>query len=162
LPREGAPDADEGAGREVSTSQENILLLVTSDPTTAMLIRRARRVADFLHAGCLAVYIHRQENFHEVPEAERDAVERHLNFARNLRIETRTLPGEDVAETLLEFARRNGVTQIFLSRALLQSRGSFARRDLVRQIIRRALDLQITVVATRHGNGSEQADHPLP
>jgi two-component system, OmpR family, sensor histidine kinase KdpD len=159
-PETDAQAADAGAGRESSASQENILLLVTSDPTTAMLIRRARRVADYLHAGCLALYIHRQENFHEVPEAERDAVERHLNFARNLRIETRTLPGEDVAETLLEFARRNGVTQIFLSRALLQSRASFARRDLVRQIIRRALDLQITVVAARHGNGAEAADHP--
>ncbi len=159
-PEEPSPAADSSTGREPSPSQENILLLVTSDPTSAMLIRRARRVADYLHAGCLALYIHRQENFNEVPDTERQAVERHLNFARNLRIETRTLPGEQVAKALIEFARRNAVTQIYLSRALLRSRSSFRRRDLVREIIRRAHDMQITVVATRHGNGSEEAAHP--
>ena len=43
-------------------------------------------------------------------------MERHLNFARNLHIETRILEGDDVASTLVDFGRRNQVTQIFLTR----------------------------------------------
>ena len=37
--------------------QESILFLVTEDPATAALIRRAKRVADYLDAECYAVYL---------------------------------------------------------------------------------------------------------
>ncbi|MBI3405434.1 MAG: histidine kinase [Acidobacteria bacterium] len=138
-----------------SSERENLLVFVTLDPSTAMLIRRARRVADYLHAGCLALYVHQEHQFHEVPESEREAVERHLNFARNLRIETRILQGHDAATTLVEFARRNQVTQILLSRAILKLRPSFLGGNLVREVIRRAPDMQITVVADRGGENAE-------
>ena len=128
--------------------QENILLLVTSDPATAMLIRRVRRVADYLHANCLALYVHREDHFNEVPAEEREAVEKHLNFARNLRIETRIAPGQNVAHTIADFARRNQVTQIFLARSLLRSRSTPFSGNLVRDIIRLAPTLQIIVAAT--------------
>ena len=129
-------------------SRERILLLVTAEATTAMLIRRACRVADYLRGDCLAAYVHREEHFSDVPAAEREEIERYLNFARNLRVETRILQGRDIAVTLVEFARRNQVTQIFLSRALLR-RTSPVARNLARDIIRLSPDLQITVVAAR-------------
>ena len=132
-----------------SATRESVLLLVTSDPATAMLTRRVRRVADYLHANCLALYVHREDHFSEVPAEEREAVEKHLNFARNLRIETRIVQGQEVARTVAEFARRNQVTQIFLARPLLRSRSSPFRGNLVRDIIRLAPDLQITLVAAR-------------
>ncbi len=141
--------ADAIAGATRGAARERILLLITADVTTAMLIRRARRVADYLHGDCLALYIHREEHFSNLPAAEREEIERYLNFARNLWIETRILQGRDVARTLVEFARRNQVTQIFLSRALLRSRSSLVGRNLTRDIIRLAPDMQITVVATR-------------
>ncbi len=63
---------------------ERILIYVTGDPSTAMLIRRGKRVADYLHVDCFAVAISGKSD-------EQAAVERHLNFARNLHIETRVL-----------------------------------------------------------------------
>ena len=51
-----------------------------------------------------------------LPEPERESLERHLNFARGLQIETRILEGTDVAETIVSFARLHGVTQIFIAR----------------------------------------------
>jgi len=77
-------------------------------------------------------------------------VERHLNFARNLHIETRILAGENVAEALIDFARRNQVTQIFLSRQP-QKRRFFASfgRDLVQSIVGLAKDMQIIIVSER-------------
>src|SRR5690349_4910522 len=61
-----------------------ILVFVTADAKTAMLIRRARRVSDFLGAECFAVAVQPSGDLNGLPEAEREAVERHLNFARNL------------------------------------------------------------------------------
>lgn len=141
-------------------SRERILLLVTPDATTAMLIRRARRVADYVNGDCLAVYVDREEHCADLPAEEREQVERHLNFARNLRIETRVLQGRDVASTLVQFARRNHVTQIFLSRALLRARHSFWSRSVIHEIIQLAHDMQISVVSERK-TGAASNDHQL-
>ncbi len=148
LPAEG------GAAPARAAARERILLLITGDPATAMLIRRGRRVADYLHGDCLALYVHREDHLSDVPAAEREAVEAHLNFARNLRIETRVLPGRDVAPTVADFARRNQVTQIFLARPLL--RPPFWGGNLIRDTIRVARDMQITVVATHRREKTEE------
>ena len=60
-----------------------------------MLIRRGRRVADYLRAECFAVYVLRSGDLSDLPAAEREAVERHLNLRRNLHIETRILHGQN-------------------------------------------------------------------
>lgn len=121
-------------------SSERVLIHITADPSTAMLIRRGRRVADYLHAPCYAVYV---QDAHSQEAA--DAVERHLNFARNLRIETRSLRGPDVPQALVEFAQLHGVTQIFLSRAAGRRLGL----ALLTRIVRLARDMQVTIVADR-------------
>jgi two-component system sensor histidine kinase KdpD len=128
--------------------QQKIVILLTADPETAMLIRRAKRVSDFLRAECFAVAVQPSGDLSRLGPADRDAIERHLNFARNLRIETRILGGEDVAPTLVDFARRNQVTQIFLARQ--QEKKAWLRvlsRDLVQRIVGLAKDMQIVIVS---------------
>jgi two-component system sensor histidine kinase KdpD len=76
-------------------------------------------------------------------------VEQHLNFARNLHIEARILGGEPVAPTLIDFARRNQVTQIFLARPGEKRRGPWLERDLVQSIVSLAKDMQVVIVSER-------------
>ena len=128
---------------------ERILLHITAEPATAMLIRRGRRVADYLRAECVAVYVSPRGDLTELPDPERDAVERHLNFARNLHIETRVLQGVKPAATLVDFAHRRQMTQIFLSRERSRRFPLAPGMSLVSQVLRLAQDLQITVVAER-------------
>ena len=88
---------------------------------------------------------------------ERDALERQLNFARGLQIETRILEGEDVAEALVNFAKVNGVTQIFVLRHRSRPFAALWRPSLVQRIVNRAVDMQVTIVAdrsTRNGSSS--------
>ena len=75
--------------------------------------------------------------------------ERHLEFARGLHIETRILEGENPAETLLDFTRRNGVTQIFLAKPPKPPIPMLGRRNFVMDVVRLAKDRQVTVVADR-------------
>jgi two-component system, OmpR family, sensor histidine kinase KdpD len=128
-------------------ASQKILALVTADPATAMLIRRARRMSNFLEGECFAVAVQPLGDLKGLPDVDRDAVERHLNFARNMRIETRILEGEDVALTLVDFARRNQVTQIYLVRPPDSGLPSWLARNLVQKIAALGRDMQIVIVA---------------
>jgi len=132
-----------------SGNSDRILILVTPEPATAMLIRRGKRVADYLHADCFAVAISREIDLHDMPARDREVVERHLNFARNLHIETRVLQGQDVAKTLVEFAHLNGVTHLFLARPHPSQWPALARRSLVQQVVHLARDMQVIIAADR-------------
>ncbi|MGA2482024.1 MAG: histidine kinase [Candidatus Acidiferrales bacterium] len=140
-------------GDPVSTVQaaakERILIYVTPAPASAALIRRGRRVAEYLHADCFAVYVDSEEDSKRVSTPEHEALEKHLSFARNLHIETRVLQGQDVAEVLVDFARQQGVTQIFVMRTRANGWPHILGRDLLRQIVHLARDMQVTIVAER-------------
>lgn len=110
--------------------RERILLWITPHPSTAMLIRRARRVADYLGCPCTAVY----------RRSEATACEPWLNICRNLKIEAQPFdcsgkPSKEVAA----YARATGTTQVFVTRDTPE----------LSQLVDRARDLQITIVAHR-------------
>ena len=79
----------------------------------------------------------------------REAVERHLNFARNLHIETRIVEGEETASALVEFSRQNQITQIFLARPRDRRWASRFGRDLVQRVVGLAKDMQVVIVSER-------------
>jgi two-component system sensor histidine kinase KdpD len=136
---------------EDSRFQDRLLIHITVEPTTAMLIRRGRRVADYLRAECFAVYVSETGDLSNLPSVEREAVERHLNFARNLQIETRILQGQSAAAVVVDFARRERITQIFLMRPRGKRLRFLRNRSVPSQILRLAQDMQITIVAERWG-----------
>ena len=146
VPRISGARASEVAADQ---SKERVLIHITADASTAMLIRRGRRVADFLHADCLALFVHRTADLSHLPLTEREAVEKHLRFARSLRIETQILAGRDVPRTVVDFARRNRVSQIFVARSPGRLRERLLGRSHAEDIVRIAHDLQVTVVADR-------------
>jgi two-component system sensor histidine kinase KdpD len=146
LEKREVPAASPAVKRPVS---DRILLHITSDPATAMLIRRGRRVADYLGAECFGVYVCPTSSLKEVAVQEREAIERHLNFARNLRIETRILYGEDIPARLVEFARGQHVTQVFLARSYRKHARRWFSEDVTSQVLRLARDTQVIIVAER-------------
>ena len=58
------------AGTSVAESQarERLLLLIGPDPSSAALIRRGRRVADYLQADCFAVSVTNTPDFRDLPK----------------------------------------------------------------------------------------------
>jgi two-component system, OmpR family, sensor histidine kinase KdpD len=137
------------AGKADNPWKERILIHITADPSTAILIRRGRRVADYLHADCMALFVHRTTEVSQLPASEREAVEKHLRFARGLQIETLVVGGSDVARTVVEFARHNQVTQIFVAQSQTRLGERLRSRNFAENIVRMAEDLQVTVVADR-------------
>jgi two-component system sensor histidine kinase KdpD len=125
LPR--APSASVGG--------ERLLVFVTEIEGAEALVRRARRVADYLGAECYAVYARATQN-----------VERAIALARVLQIETRELEGDDHAQSLVEFARAHKVTHIFVARPRYEGFRWFTGRNLIHRIVRLAKDMEVIVV----------------
>jgi two-component system sensor histidine kinase KdpD len=144
---EGLSTAAPGREKEV---RDRILIYVTAAPSTAVLIRRGRRMADYLGADCFAVCVSSRRGGRRWVNQDIEGIQKHLNFARNLHIESRTLEGDDPAETIVDFARRNQVTQILVGRP--KKRGFLSRflfTDMVLRIVRKAKDVRVIIVAQR-------------
>jgi two-component system sensor histidine kinase KdpD len=136
-------------GAADNQAKERILIHITADASTAMLIRRGRRVADYLHADCTALFVHRTAELSQLPAGERQAVEKHLRFARSLQIETQVIGGTDIAKTVVDFARRNQATQIFVAHSEVPLLDRLRGKNFTENIVLLAQDLQVTVVADR-------------
>jgi two-component system sensor histidine kinase KdpD len=139
---------------------EKILVNITADPSTATLLRRARRVADHLQAVCIAVYVYSQEESAAAPSEDRPTVDRHLRFAENLHIATEVIHGKNRAQTLVDYARQQGVTQLFLNRSAKSPRRFFPGLDFTDQVLQQANEMEVTVVAERSRQGKAASPYP--
>ena len=92
---------------------DRLLVCVGPSPTTARVIRTARRVAAALDAPWLAVAVERAG---AADPAARERVAGHLRLADRLGAEVVTLAGEDVAAVVLDYARSRNVTQLFVGK----------------------------------------------
>lgn len=141
---ETAPAGDLRDGRH-----ERILICVTANPFSASLIRRGKRVADYLRGDCVALHILPEGGWAELPAETRGSVERHLQFARNLRIETHALAKSSVPEAITAFARENQVTQIFVARSGNRPWFKRFKKTVVQEVVRMSSGTQITIVTER-------------
>jgi two-component system, OmpR family, sensor histidine kinase KdpD len=148
--------AEPGAGALVASpaantahGAETLLVYLTADPFAPALIRRAKRAASYFHAECWAVAVTPGPGLEGLPPEDREALEKYLNFARNLHLETRVLEGPDPAVELVRFAHDRGVTQIYLGREHDGHWSFSAGHDFIKQVVRMARDVEVTIVAER-------------
>lgn len=137
--------------------RDRILIHVTADPSIAGLIRRGRRMADYLNGDCFAVCVlpPQSDQRSDGTDEDRDAIQKHLNFARSLRVETRVIEGVDAAQSILNFARRNQITQILLSRSRYRWWDRVFGTDLIPRVAQDAKNIRVIIVAQRRR-------HPQP
>ena len=131
------PQADAAPQRK-----DRILICLTGNPFSAVLIRRGKRVADYLQADCLAIHV-------AAPGEDRDAIERHLSFARNLRIETHIVDAAEVPRAIADFARQQRVTQIFMGRSAPRAWYRSLRETVVQAVAAHSREMQVIIVASR-------------
>ena len=122
---------------------EAILIWITPHPSTAMLIRRGRRVADYLNSSCTALIVSRDDAMSDLSAEDRTAIDRHINFCRNMRIQSEVIQGPDPPKAVAEWAREHGITQIFVTRDAPDAR----------KLVQLARDMQVTIVAERVRHG---------
>jgi two-component system sensor histidine kinase KdpD len=146
-PADGAAPSPVPAG--TPRRKECILICIDERPASIVLIRRGRRVADYLRAECLAIYVSRDASLAGLSLEDREAVERHLGFARNLRIHTEIVEGLDLAAAVVQFAHNHSVTQVFMGRSVSRNWKQRLHGTTLERVVRLARDIEITIVAER-------------
>jgi two-component system, OmpR family, sensor histidine kinase KdpD len=91
-------------------TQERILVCMTPRANANKMLASGRRNADRFHGELFAIYV-TQENL--TPE-DRMALDRNITLARAQQAHVETLEGKDPIATILDYARSQGITQIFV------------------------------------------------
>jgi len=94
---------------------ERILVAIDGSPRSASLVRAARRASERRGVPWIAAFVE-PVRFLERPEAERAGVTSALRLAERLGGEAVTLPGPQVADALLRYARERNVSEIVIGR----------------------------------------------
>ncbi len=127
-------------------TEERILACVSPSLSSAQLIGAASRMADGLHAEWVAVYVE-QPKMAMLPEAERTRAADNLRLAGRLGAETVTLTGRDVADEIIELARRRNVTRLVVGRPRRSSWRSLLSGSPVDRLVRASGDIDVVVTS---------------
>jgi two-component system sensor histidine kinase KdpD len=95
-------------------TQERILVCMTPRANAGKMLASGRRNADRFHGELFAIYV-TQDNL--TPE-DRTALERNATLARAQEAHVEIMEGKDPIKTILEYAQKQGITQIFVGHNL--------------------------------------------
>jgi two-component system sensor histidine kinase KdpD len=111
-------------------AQERILVCLTPRSNADQMLRSGHRNALRFHGALLVAYVEQAD----LPPEDRVRLDHHLALARDLGAEVHCLRGEDFVSTILEFAREQRVTQLFLGHTGRSPQMRFVRGPIDRLI----------------------------
>jgi two-component system sensor histidine kinase KdpD len=94
---------------------EHFLVCISSNPRAVKIIRAARQIASDLGSQWTVVYVERPSAF-ERNAGDKGRVAEMLHFAEKMGATTVMLSGEDVAETLISYARSKNISRIIIGK----------------------------------------------
>jgi two-component system sensor histidine kinase KdpD len=139
---------------------DQLLVAVSPSPSSARIVRAARRMAGALHARWFAVHVEPRtpRGLSKAAEARLSA---NLRLAERLGAEVVTLSGDDAAEAILAFARERNISKIIAGKPATYRLLDRFRVSLVDRIVRRGEDIDVYVTAGDRAP-DETASEPLP
>ncbi|MEJ0026342.1 MAG: sensor histidine kinase KdpD [Rhizomicrobium sp.] len=127
------------------SASEHILVCVNEHPSAAELMRRARRLADNLKASWTALYVESSRHL-GLTDVEKDRIADTLRLVQRLGGAAVTLPGRDIAQAVLDYARKNNVTQILIGKSERSRWFELLHGSVVRDLMRDSGAISITAV----------------
>lgn len=128
-------------GMTVYGTHERILVCVTPRSSAKEMIHRARRQADRFHGDLYVVYVE-QDNLNA---ADQRLIRENLDYAHEAKARVELLNAEDPIETILDFAKQHGVTQIFVGHSNQTGWTSRLRTNPVERLIMEADGMDVRV-----------------
>jgi two-component system, OmpR family, sensor histidine kinase KdpD len=125
---------------------EKVLVCISASPFSAKLIRIAKRMATSQNAEWLAIHV--QPSLHRLSgnEAERDSMAKNLRLAETLGAEIIGLTGDNVAEEILELAKKRNVSQIIIGKPEHNRFWEIVHGSVVDKVIRHSQGISIHVI----------------
>ncbi len=155
-------DVDEGRTESRSDklwpTTERLLVCVGPSPTGAKLVRAAKRMADALNAEWLAVSVHTGKVDQDSDRAKKQ-VANHLQLAESLGAEAHQLVGENIASTILSYARSRNVGRVLVGKTAEPFWRRWVVGSTVEQLIRESGDIDLFLV---QGEEETTSNSPTP
>jgi len=124
---------------------ETLLCCINEHPLGAELVRRGRRLADNLKARFIVQYVEGPRHL-SLSEQQKDRIADTLRLAERLGAETVIQPGRDIAEAILELARKRNVTQILIGKSERSRWFELLHGSVARDLMRRSGTISVTAV----------------
>jgi two-component system sensor histidine kinase KdpD len=128
------------------SASERVLVLVDSAPGANAIVRHAKRMTDRLRAQWTAIHVETPASARE-SEAERDRIAQSLRLAQRLGAATISIPGEDVASTVAEYAEVNHFAHIIAAKPGRARWRSAFSESFTEKLIRVTGDASVHIVA---------------
>jgi two-component system sensor histidine kinase KdpD len=93
---------------------ERFLVCITPNPRATKIIRAAKQIAADLGAQWTVAYVEASSTIENVASKER--VNEMLRFAEKMGAQTATLTGDDIAETIIAYARSKNISKIVMGK----------------------------------------------
>jgi two-component system sensor histidine kinase KdpD len=140
-------------------TSERLLVCAGPSPTTARLIRTAKRMAAAFGAEWMAAVVETPGRATS-PQAQA-RIAHHLRLAEQLGATTHVLSGTHVAETVLEFARARNVTKIIIGKSAQPRWKRLVAGTVVDDLLTHSGAIDVYVIqGEREGEGPPRAPPP--
>ncbi len=138
---------------------ERVLVCLQGGPRATATVRHAKRLADQLRAPWSAINIE-TARVGRISAAEQDSVVEALRLAQQLGGEPVLIPGEDVADSIIDYARANNVTHIIVGKSERPGWRQWLFGSVTQRMINRAGGINIHIIEAPVEK--RDADPPAP
>jgi two-component system sensor histidine kinase KdpD len=125
----------------------------------AALVRFGRRLAERLRAPWTALYVETAARA-DLSDAARDAIADTMRLAERLGAEAVTIPGHDVPDDILAYARERNFTHLVMGQPPPPGPLGWPRRSVTTALIARAGDIPVHVVGSGAGKAARRPAQP--
>jgi two-component system sensor histidine kinase KdpD len=125
---------------------DRVLVCISEAPSTAGLIRYARRVAERLQVPWTAIYVETART-QRLTDAERDRIADFLRLAERLGASTITIPGRNIADELIAYATANNITQIVIGKSSRSRWFEMVHGSVVHELVRKTGQISVHVIS---------------
>ena len=138
---------------------ERVLVCVSPSPSSAQLIRAARRLATSLHATWIAVYVETPAALRlSAPDRERLAA--NMRLAESLGAEAVTVRGDDAAMELVDFAKKHNVTKLIVGKPTHARWRDTFRRSFLNDVVRLSGEIDVHAISRDIGGAATAVSAP--
>jgi two-component system sensor histidine kinase KdpD len=128
-------------------ASERLMICISSSPLSPRLVRTGYRLAQQLDARWHAVYVEAPPH-NRLSTKDRARLNETMNLAEGLGAKVVSVTGQSVADTLLQYARRNNMTKIILGQPLRSRWQEWIRGSVVNRLIHEGGIIDIYVISS--------------
>lgn len=130
---------------------ERLLVCIGASPLSERLVRTTRRLADQLKAEWFAVHIETLRDARASQVGADQAISA-LRLAEELGAKAITLPGQNIADTILAYARQHNITKIVAGKPLHPRWRELLHGSVVDRLIQRGGNIDVYVISAQVEN----------